>query len=210
MKILQINNILYSFGGAEKYLFRLSHLLKSKGHRVAYFSIDYPQNINTKWKKYFPKYIDYEHIGLKNIHKILQGTIYSFEAKIKINKLLNDFQPDVVHLHSIYKYISPSILSEIKKRRIPIIQTVHDYHLLAPSRTLFHDGKICEVTKIYRYYNALLHKCIKKSYIASLISVLSFYIHSILGLYTKNVDYFITPSHFMENNYLSSIFYSFL
>lgn len=36
-------------------MLNLEKLLKAHGHEVAVFAMDYPENLDTPWKKYFPK-----------------------------------------------------------------------------------------------------------------------------------------------------------
>lgn len=43
--------------------------------------------------------------------------IYSREARKKIRAVLDDFQPDVVHLNNIQYHLTPSIILEINKWR---------------------------------------------------------------------------------------------
>lgn len=198
MKVLLINNHHRQNGGAERYYFELAKLLARKGHDVAFFSMKAPKNVQTKWSKYFLSEVDFTKNGPKTLFKKIERTFYSFEAKTKIAKLLNDFKPDIVHIQNIYYYISPSILGEIKKRHIPIVQTVHDYELISPNLTLFSQGKICEITKRHKFYKALLHKSVKGSYIASGVAVIVSYLQYIFKFHERAINTFIAPSKFMK------------
>ena len=201
MKILLINNHHRALGGAERYYLGLAKLLKSKGHQVAHFSVVHQKNINSKWKKYFVSYINLRNNGPKNFLKKISRMFYSLEAKHKIGLLLNDFSPDIVHINNIYHFITPSILGEIKKRGIPIVQTVHDYQLISPNSNLYYDGKVCEITKPDSYYKAFFLKQ-NSSYTATFMSILVSYVQHLFKFFEKNVDVFITPSIFMKNKLL--------
>jgi len=155
-------------------------------------------NIGTRWSKYFVSNVDPNKNGLSEVFIKIPRIFYSFEAKRKVAKLLDDFRPDLVHLNNIYYYISPSIISEIKSRGIPIVQTVHDYQMINPNVSMYHSGKICEITKGKKYYKAIFHKCVGNSYIGSLLSAIGLYIQNIGNSYFKNIDVFITPSNFMK------------
>jgi len=196
MKILQIHKYFYLRGGASRYFFEVSRLLQKNGHKIAYFSTKSPFNEKSKWSKYFIHTYSFEKISINNALNMFLQMLYSFEARRNISLLLDEFKPDVVHLHSIYHQISPSIILEIKKRGIPIVQTLHDYHVVAPNHTLFHNGKVCEITKKNAYFKAIFHKCIKNSYWASIAETIEQYLHQFLKIYTNNVDIFITPSTF--------------
>jgi glycosyltransferase involved in cell wall biosynthesis len=200
MKVLLVNNHHFALGGAEKYYLSLGNLLQMHGHKVAYFSTHDARNLPSIWSKYFINKVNVAGRNLKNLQRILSGIIYSKESRKNIAKLLDEFRPDIVHLNNIYFRISPSIILEIRKRGIPVVETVHDYYLISPSANLYHGDGVCEVTKGGEYYKAVIHKCCKDSYIVSAFVALSFYLHNtILGTYKKYIDAFIAPSLFMKN-----------
>lgn len=198
MKILQINKFFFVNGGSSRCFFEVSKALRLYGHKVAYFSMINPNKQNSEWSKYFVSIITYEKLDIRRLPSILVRMFYSFEARKKISRLLDEFKPDIAHSHNIYHHISPSIIFEIKRRKIPIIQTLHDYHLIAPNYNLFHDNKICEITKPNIFYKALFHKCVKNSYFFSLAEVIEKYFHHWLGWERNYIDYFIAPSMFMR------------
>lgn len=202
MKILEINKFNYLRRGAEKHYLDVITLLRSHDHEVAVFSMDHPKNIPSLWEKYFVSNVEFS--GDSSFLLKIKGLfrIYSFEAKKKIGKILDEFKPDIVHIHNIYHHISPSILSEIKKRNIPIIMTVHDYNLICPNYSLFCNGKKWNEIAGNRYWYFLKNKCFKKSYIQSLLVILEFKFNKIFGFYEKYVDKFIAPSEFVKNIFI--------
>lgn len=199
MNILQINKFFHVCDGTSRYFFNVSKLLEEKGHRVLFFSMEHPQNLPSIYSKYFVSNISYRENILQNTLKILSRMFYSIEARNQIKRLLDESSTDLVHIHSIYHHISPAIILEIKKRRIPIVMTIEDYHLISPNYLLFHDDRICEITKRRQFYKAILHRCVKNSYIASTAEVVEKYIYSLLGWEKDLIDFFITPSVFMKN-----------
>ena len=54
MKILLANKFYYRRGGDCVHTLNLEQLLKAHGHEVAVFAMDYPENLETQWSKYFP------------------------------------------------------------------------------------------------------------------------------------------------------------
>ncbi len=197
MHILQVNKFYHIVGGTSRYFFEVSKLLAKKGHVNSYFSMQDEKNNPTKWSKYFVSNLSFEKVNKKNGLKIIGRMVYSLEARKNLSELLDIYKPDIAHIHNIYHQISPSILLELRKQNIPVVHTVGDYHLISPHHNnLFHDGKICEVSKVNKFYNTVLHKCVKNSYFASFAEALEQYIHHLFGFYTKTVDYFIVPSKF--------------
>lgn len=198
MNILQVNKYNYIKGGAERYYIDLCALLKRKGHKVARFSMKDDKNLPSEWEEYFISNISFKNPSIFDYPKMFGRMFYSLEAKRKIGELLDDFKPDIVHVHNIYNHISPSILVEIKKREIPVVCTIHDYFLLSPNVTLFHNGKVCELAKSKSILKMTLHRCINNSLLQSLGGSFVWRIHHSLKLYYKYIDILVAPSEFMK------------
>ena len=108
--------------------------------------------------------------------------IYSREARKKIRAVLDDFQPDVVHLNNIQYHLTPSIILEINKWRketkkeCRIVYTTHDYQLVCPSHGMFDvNMKPCERCLDGHYIHCLQTKCLKNSRAKSLLGTLDGY-----------------------------------
>jgi glycosyltransferase involved in cell wall biosynthesis len=199
VRVVLANKYYYLKGGAERYLFDLQAELEAHGHEVAPFAMTDDQNRETPWSRFFVSPVQTEQVsfnwqGLRTVGRAL----YSFEAAGKFARLLDEFQPDLLHVHNIYRQISPSILPAARNRRIPTVMTVHDYALLAPNYSLYHDGEICEVTKPNHYYKAVRARCVKGSTAASLVAATENWLHDKLGLYRKSIDHYIAPSRFVK------------
>ena len=58
-------------------------------------------------------------------------------ARLTLRRTLDEFRPDVVHLHNYYHHLSPGVLAELAryKRRagLRVVMTAHDYHLVCPN-----------------------------------------------------------------------------
>ena len=205
MKILKAHKFFHIVGGSERYYFDLINLLSAHGHQIIPFSMLDKRNKETPYKDYFVSHLDYNQSSLryflKNGPKIVGKTIYSFESKRKIGRLIQDTQPDIAHIHMVDHQISPSILDALKKRNIPMVQTLHEYKLICPNYRLFIERKkeICERCKGGKFYNTVIHKCLKDSSIKSFLACIAMYIHKFLKIYEKNVDTFHVPSQFMRD-----------
>ncbi len=199
MKILEVNKFNHLRGGADKHFLDLVNLLQSKGEEVAVFSMYHPQNRESEWSKYFVSRVDYEKGNIFNKLKGILRMFWSLEARRKIAALLDDFQPDIVHIHNIYHQISPSILPEIKKRKIPIVMTVHDWKLICPNYLLNCEEPYCRKCVSGKYWHCLAQKCVKNSYLKSLLCGLELSFHRWLKIYEKNIDLFLAPSQFVKD-----------
>jgi glycosyltransferase involved in cell wall biosynthesis len=208
MRVLNVNKFYRLVGGSERYYFDLANLLTSRGHQVIPFSMLYSHNRETPYNKYFVSYLDYNQISLRNIlrlgPKIVGKMVYSLESKRQIEKLIKDTKPDIAHIHMIDHQISPSILDSLKKLGIPMVQTLHEYKLICPNYRLYIERKkeICERCKGGRYYNTVVHRCLKDSMLGSFLASFAMYVHKMLKVYEKNIDTFIVPSRFARDKML--------
>lgn len=203
MKILMVNKFLYSKGGAETYVMKLGGILESHGHQVQYFGLDNPQNVVGNRVGAYVSDMDFGTGVLHNL-KAPFRIIYSAQARKKIRQVLEDFQPDVVHLNNIQFHLTPSIILESRKyakqtgRNLRIIYTAHDYQLICPSHGLFdNDIQICERCLGGNYTHCLRTKCIKRSRAKSLLGMLDAYWWKMSPAYSY-VDKIICCSNFMK------------
>lgn len=204
MKILMCNSFNYLRGGAERYFLDLSALLSSHGHKVIPFCMEDERNWPSEYSRYFVSNIDFpsqlQKNGLGAKLKVMERVLYSREAKKKIEQLIRDTKPDIAHVHGIAHETSPSILPVIKKARIPLVQTLHDYKLLCPNTNFVSQGEVCERCKGHRYFNVVWRRCKRDSLSASLLAGMEMYFHKLLQIYERNVDLFISPSLFLQKN----------
>lgn len=194
MKILLINKFHYLKGGSETYYFELGKMLKEHGHEVAYFSMFNDKNINTGDKEYFVRNID---MNSKDIRKTFD-VIYSFQNKKEMEKTLDDFKPDIVHINNFQRQLTASIIDAIKKRNIPIVFTAHDLQAICPASAMLNNGKICEKCLNGSKFNCFKNKCIKDSTLKSFLGSIEGTFYEKNGFYNK-IDFIISPSDFVGN-----------
>ena len=159
----------------------------------------HPKNLPSPWEKYFVSRISFNEGTWRDSLLAPGRIIYSFEAKRKFSKLVEDFKPDIIHIHNIYHQISPSILKVAMKKKIPVIMHLHDYKLLCPNYQLFVNNKICYRCWPKRYSQCFKNRCFKNSFAKSLLASIEMcFHHKILKIYEKSISCFIAPSKFMK------------
>jgi glycosyltransferase involved in cell wall biosynthesis len=204
-KVLLVNNFYYNRGGDCTYLFGLKNILEKKGHNVIVFSMHHPQNIDSLWSKYFVNYINYDEevkrISFKSVIKVATRTIFFLKAKRMIDILIREEKPDIAHLQNIHHHITPSILYSLKKNKIPVIWTLHDYQLICPNISFLAHGTICERCKKKKYYWPPIVKCKKGSFAASLMSSFEIIIHNIMDI-DRLINVYIAPSQFLKDKFI--------
>ena len=204
MKILMINKFLYPRGGCETYMLNLAEELKAKGHEVQYFGMYDEKNTVGNSLGLYTTNMDFHQSGAERFLYPFK-IIYSTEAKKKLGKLLDNFKPDVVHMNNINFQLTPSIIYAVKKRNIPLVQTVHDYQMICPNHLLYSFGEVkpCERCINGSRLNCVKYNCIHGSKVKSIIGAIEGKLYSILKTY-KKVDLYICPSRFLEEKLLSA------
>ena len=114
MRILIVNKFLYPNGGSETYIFKIGQQLQKMGHEVQYFGMEHENRIVGNRVESYTRNMNLKDMKLNKILYPFQ-IIYSSEARKKIRLVLDDFQPDVVHLNNFNFQLTPSILYEIRK-----------------------------------------------------------------------------------------------
>ncbi len=204
MKILMVNKFLYPRGGCETYMLNLAEELKAKGHEVEYFGMYDEQNTVGNSLGLYTTNMDFH---AKKAERFLYPfkIIYSREASRKLGRVLDHFKPDVVHMNNINFQLTPSVIYAVKKRNIPLVQTVHDYQMICPNHLLysFEETKPCERCINGSKLNCFKHNCIHGSKVKSLIGSLEAMLYWGLKTY-KKVDLYVCPSRFLESKLLSA------
>jgi len=194
-KIVLVNKFYYNRGGDCVAMLSAEQLLKAKGHEVAVFSMKYDHNLSSEWETYFPDEINFATRNPFVIFRTIARLFKPKDVAKKFNRLLNDFKPEVVHLHNIHSYISPVVAEIAHQKGIRVVWTLHDYKLICPAYKI-NKGVVCERCFTNKSC-VLLNKCLKNSYLASFFGWMEAIYWNRRKL-TKITDRFISPSQFLK------------
>lgn len=204
MKVLMVNKFLYPNGGSETYIFKLGEELVRKGHEVQYFGMEHEKRIVGNRVESYTANMDF-HTG--KLAKLLYPfkIIYSVEARRKIRRVLEDFEPDVVHLNNFNFQLTPSMIYEVRAyekkvgRKIRILYTAHDYQWVCPNHMMLipSSGERCYACAGGKFLACSKNKCIHNSGVKSLLGSVEGYVYKFLKTYDK-VDVIICPSEFLR------------
>jgi glycosyltransferase involved in cell wall biosynthesis len=169
---------------------------------VEYFGMQDTQNTVGNSCGLYTGNMDFHSTGLERFLYPFK-IIYSREAEKKIGQVLDTFQPGIVHMNNINFQLTPSIIYAVKKRNIPLVQTVHDYQMICPNHLLysFTESKPCDRCINGSKWNCFKHSCIHDSKIKSLLGVIEGKLYAALKTY-RLVDLYICPSDFLANKLL--------
>lgn len=205
MKILMVNKFLHPNGGSETYIFKLGEQLKALGHEVQYFGMEHEGRCVGNHAEQYTSDMDF-HGGSK-LKKLTYPikTIYSTEAKRKMAIVLNDFQPDVIHINNFNYQLTPSIIYASEKyrknagKKVKIVFTAHDYQLVCPNHMMFDmQGNTCEKCVGGNFISCTKGGCIHNSKAKSLIGTLEATLYNTLKTY-KSIDTIICCSEFLKS-----------
>ena len=204
MKVLLVNKFLHPNGGSETYIFELGKMLQELGHEVQYFGMEHEKRCVGNMSNSYVDNMDF-HTG--KLQKMLYPfkIIYSVEAKRKIETVLNDFKPDVIHINNFNFQLTPSILYGINKyrkkenRSVRIIYTAHDSQLVCPNHLMQipSTGERCQRCLENDSIACVKNKCIHNSAIKSILATLENKVYNYLKIY-ELFDTIICPSLFLK------------
>jgi glycosyltransferase involved in cell wall biosynthesis len=116
MKILRVSSLGYEGGGADNGIVLLQPVLAQMGHEVKIMTSDERPEL--------PHFSDYEFKSPRHTPLLLKAFYQGFypASYRALKKVLKDFQPDIVQLHTM-SMVSPSVLFLLRK--YPTVMTVH-------------------------------------------------------------------------------------
>lgn len=199
MKILLIDVYHFNKGGAETVCFNTGKMLEEQGHKVVYFTLKWEKNNPSPYSNYFPESKETRRGPLKQV-KNLVNYFYHFEAAGKLEQLIQDEHPDLAHIHLMWGQITPSIFPVLKRHRIPILYTVHDFRIVCPAYT-FRNGKgqICEQCRGKYFYRCIVNSCTKGNRLLSVVMAAEQYFRNAFFNPARYIDGFIYVSNFTKN-----------
>jgi glycosyltransferase involved in cell wall biosynthesis len=113
-----------------------------------------------------------------------------------IQKKVEQFKPDVVHVHNTFPLISPAIFSAIGHTAARVL-TLHNYRLLCPAAIPMRNGKVCtDCVDLRSVWPSIKHGCYRNSRIATLPLAANVALHRALGTWQNEVDAFIALTEF--------------
>lgn len=193
-RVLIVTKFYYRRGGDCVCALNLERLLRDNGHEVAVFAMQYPENEPSEWSGYWVKGVDFGG-GAKGKLQAVKRILGYAGVKPAFRRILDEFKPDVVHLHNIHSYLSPEVARIAHKRGLRVVWTLHDYKLLCPSYACLRDGKPCELC-YDKKLNVVRHRCMKGSAAASAVAWLEAKKWH-RGKLQRYTGAFICPSEFM-------------
>lgn len=203
MRILHVNKFFDFHGGAEVYLHELMERQQASGHSVHIFSTKKPGTPPHPDDRFSTTYHAYnKREGMIEDAKKGIAYLWNREAQHQFSMMVDELKPDVVHLHNLYHHLSSSILAEIRKRKLPCVQTLHDYKLACPNYKMYTQGSVCERCKTGGYVEAIKNNCLG-SFGQNVLAATEMQMTKVTAAYETTVKAFLCPSKFMQEKMIA-------
>ena len=185
MKILVAHNSYQQAGGEDTAVNAEIDLLRQYGNEV----IEYRRN----------------NLDIKEQSRLSTAvsTIWSQRTNDDLQQLCEQFNPDIIHGHNTFPLISPSLYWFAAKRRIAVIQTLHNFRLLCPQAMFLREGKVCEDCLGKLPWRAISRRCYHTSTMQSALVTSMLGVHRSLGSYRHQVSAYIVLNEFCREKFIA-------
>jgi glycosyltransferase involved in cell wall biosynthesis len=96
-------------------------------------------------------------------------SVWSLTAQRKFAAVLNRINPELVHVHNLFPLLTASVPRAARRRRIPVVWTVHNHRSVCVAGTHFRDGRPCHACRPGWRAPGVRHACYGDSRAASLL-----------------------------------------
>lgn len=185
MKALFIHSFYRYRGGEEVLVDTEMSILKNAGIDVDLLEFRNPSNF----------------LGSILLMLLLPFNVFSY---IKTRNKIRSFKPDVVHLHNWHFAASPSVIVACHVLKVPIVLSLHNFRLICPSATLFHNGDLfLESIKNEFPWKAIRLGVYRNSIAQTFLLAFTIHLHKKLKTWQK-VSAFLINSEFEKKTFLES------
>lgn len=181
--VLLVHNYYKYPGGEDTVVVNEKKMLEDNGHRVYLYT---RRN---------------EELDGMSKFKIARKTIFNHRTYKEIRNLIKEKNIDIVHVHNTLSLVSPAVYYAAKSRRVPVIQTIHNFRFLCANALFYREGHICEECLQYGLNRAVKNACYHDNVFYTYVAVLNMKIHRALGIYKKL--YYICLTEFNKQKLLN-------
>lgn len=178
MKILVVHNMHRkgSASGDDQVFKSEVSLLRDKGNEV----IEYTANND-----------EFDGASLLGKIKLTLSMFWSFKHYRNIKKVIRYEKPDLMHVHTFFPLLSPSILYAAKREGVKVVATLHDTRLICPCAVSLRGTELCSKCGDGHYFRMCKYACYKKSRVQSFVVAAVFWFHRKKKSFYNQIDKYI-------------------
>ena len=150
MKILAIHNFHRkgSASGDDQVYKSETALLESHGNHVIRYTVSNDE---------------FDNAGIFGKIAATFGMMWSFKNYKAVQQIIRKERPDIVHIHTFFPLLSPSILYAAKRCGVPVVATLHDTRFVCPCSTSLRVTQLCNECGDGHYFRMCKYACFKGS-----------------------------------------------
>jgi glycosyltransferase involved in cell wall biosynthesis len=132
-------------------------------------------------------------------------SLYNLSTFIRVKEKVQNFKPDVVHIHNLHFAAGPTVIRYIAGFNIPIVVTLHNFRLICPSTTLLNGDKVYldSINKSFPW-KAVKIGLYRNSQLLTFWLVFVTWFHTKIGTWSK-VGTYLTLTEFSRNIFSSNV-----
>jgi len=191
MRILIVHNHYGRFaqGGEANVMNAEAQLLAEHGHEVMKY-----ERTNAEI---------YEDGTLADKIRAFSHVAWSDKRYREIKKVIQDFRPDIMHVHNYWLVLTPSIFAAAKSCGVKSVVTLHNYRMICPGVLFLRNGRTCEDCLSKNPYRILWHQCMPGKGLAKSIMSLRLYLASKKrGFFNPCIDAYIVLTSFAKEKFV--------
>jgi glycosyltransferase involved in cell wall biosynthesis len=176
MKVLVVHNRYRERGGEDAAVDDEIRLLREHGHELRLYERSNHQiDEQPRWRS-------------------AAETLWSGRSAREVGRLIDDWQPDLVHVHNTFALVSPAVLGAAARRGTAVVATLHNYRLGCLEGTFLRDRSICELCLGKLPWRGVAWGCYRSSRAQSAVLAGSLMLHRALRSWQRHVHRFIVLS----------------
>ena len=117
--------------------------------------------------------------------------LWSIKAYREVRKICAADRPDIVHIHTFFPLLSPSVFVAAHRSGAKVVQTLHDTRYVCPNAASLCHGTLCNLCMDGKYFRMVKNRCFKNSAVQSFEVALIFKIHRWYRTFYRNIDCYI-------------------
>ena len=135
MRVVIVNKFAHLTGGADQHCLGLAAALRERGHDVLFLSTRDERNVEHggAFVHCSVTHASRDALGLRAQSGVLVKALWNSEAAAAMQRLIDEFRPDVVHAHKLYPQLSVAPVVVAARAEVPVVQTLHDFEMISAS-----------------------------------------------------------------------------
>jgi glycosyltransferase involved in cell wall biosynthesis len=184
-RILQIHTHYRDAGGEDEVAAADARLLADAGHEVLRYRA---------WNPRAP---------LKAAAQLAASSWNPVAAR-SVGRLVRQHRPEIAHVHNTWFALSPSIVGELNRNRVPVVMSLHNYRLVCSNALLFRSGRPCEDCVGTHPWHGVKYRCYRGSLLASAAAATNIAVQQTRGTWVDGVDAFFCPTEFSKRPFVAA------